>query len=137
MSFLARLFGSAAAEPINAIANIVDSVYTSEGEKLDKETMLARVGMQPRLVTLEIAKVEAQHRSIFVAGARPFILWVCGAGIAYGFVIRDLLAWGLRIFAPEVEAPPELALEAIMGLTTSVLGLGAFRTVEKLAGRTK
>ena len=40
---------------------------------------------------LEINKAEAQHKSIFVAGWRPFIGWVCGFDLAYNFVLRDLL----------------------------------------------
>jgi len=43
----------------------------------------------------EINKVEAQHRTIFVAGWRPFIGWVCGVALAYNFVLRDLLIWFL------------------------------------------
>ena len=39
---------------------------------------------------LEINKAEAQSRSIFVAGWRPFIGWVCGVALAYNFIIRDL-----------------------------------------------
>ncbi len=37
----------------------------------------------------EINKIEAQHRTIFVAGWRPFIGWVCGVALAYNFILRD------------------------------------------------
>ena len=30
----------------------------------------------------QINEIQAHHRSIFVAGARPFILWVCGFALA-------------------------------------------------------
>ena len=41
----------------------------------------------------EINKIEAQHRSVFVSGWRPFTGWVCAFALAYNFVIRDLLIW--------------------------------------------
>ncbi|NQV36263.1 MAG: hypothetical protein HQ515_26460, partial [Phycisphaeraceae bacterium] len=34
--------------------------------------------MAPSLAQIELNKIEAGHRSIFVAGWRPFIGWVCG-----------------------------------------------------------
>ena len=37
-----------------------------------------------------INEMEAKHRTIFVAGWRPFIGWVCGVALAYNFVLRDL-----------------------------------------------
>ena len=39
---------------------------------------------------IEINKVEAGHKSIFVAGWRPFVGWTCGIALAYNFVLRPL-----------------------------------------------
>ena len=38
----------------------------------------------------KINEIEAGHRTVFVAGWRPFIGWVCGVALAYNFAIRDL-----------------------------------------------
>lgn len=75
----------------------------------------------------EINKVEAQHRTIFVAGWRPFIGWVCGVALAYNFVLRDLLIW---IIGPE-QVPPALQMEHLMTVLIGMLGLGGMRTFEK------
>jgi hypothetical protein len=75
----------------------------------------------------EINKVEAQHRTIFVAGWRPFIGWVCGVALAYNFVLRDLLIW---IVGPE-QVPPALQMEHLMTVLIGMLGLGGMRTFEK------
>ena len=42
---------------------------------------------------LEINKQEATHASIFVAGWRPFIGWVCGTALVWNFIIQPLLLW--------------------------------------------
>ena len=39
---------------------------------------------------LEINKAEAQHKSLFVAGWRPFIGWTCGIALAWHFVLAPL-----------------------------------------------
>ena len=36
---------------------------------------------------LEINKEQAKHSSIFVAGARPFIMWVCGFALLWQFLL--------------------------------------------------
>lgn len=34
---------------------------------------------------------QAQHHSLFVAGARAFIMWGCGFSVVWQFVVRPLL----------------------------------------------
>ena len=48
-----------------------------------------------KLIEMQTAinEMEAKHRTIFVAGWRPFIGWVCGIALAYNFIIRDMLVW--------------------------------------------
>ena len=55
--------------------------------KLQQSGELAQITGQ-----LEINKAEAQHSSVFVAGWRPFIGWVCGSALAYQYLIRPLVA---------------------------------------------
>ena len=86
---------------------------------------------QPHLLQAEINKLEAQHRSLFVAGWRPAIGWTCAVGLTFPFIINPLLQWYSG------KPGPELPLEALTTLIVSLLGLGGLRTVEKLTGRTK
>lgn len=76
----------------------------------------------------EINKMEAQHRTVFVAGWRPAIGWVCAFALAYNFVIRDLLVW----YMGAETAPPALQMEHLMTVLIGMLGLGGMRTFEKL-----
>ena len=88
-----------------------------------------------RLIELqsEINKLEAQHRSTFVAGWRPFIGWICGFALAYNFIIRDLAIWAFGI--ESVHAP--LQMEHLMTVLLGMLGLGGMRTFEKLKDKTR
>lgn len=127
MGWLSKLFSVGAAEPINAVGNVFDGLFTSDEERLTLETVKQRLEQKPALVQAEIMKVQAQHRSTFVAGARPFLMWVCGIGFLVAFVVNPLLQW----LMPEAGSP-ELPLEAMMELTLAMLGLAGLRTVEKL-----
>ena len=96
-----------------------------KGKEIDPQKLIELQG--------EINKIEAQHRTIFVAGWRPFIGWVCGFALAYNFVLRDMLIW----YFGEVSAPPALQMEHLMTVLVGMLGLGGMRTFEKLKDRTK
>ena len=133
MGWIAKLLGGdSVVEPIVAVGNIIDQVFTSDEEREQAKNIKMKLAMQPALVQAEITKVQAQHRSTFVAGARPFLMWVCGLGFLFAFFINPMLQW----LAPEAGSP-ELPLEAMMELTLAMLGLAGLRTVEKLKGVSK
>jgi len=81
----------------------------------------------------KINEIEAGHRTVFVAGWRPFIGWVCGVALAYNFVIRDLFIW----ITKTTDAPPALQMEHLMTVLLGMLGLGGLRTFEKIKDKTK
>lgn len=91
---------------------------------------------------LEINKQEAQHGSIFVAGWRPFIGWVCGAALVWNFIIQPLLlwiAWMMPDLGIDMSTAPKLDSGELMTVLLGMLGLGGLRTYEKRLGvsRTK
>jgi len=81
----------------------------------------------------KINEIEAGHRTVFVAGWRPFIGWVCGVALAYNFVIRDLFIW----ITKTADAPPALQMEHLMTVLLGMLGLGGLRTFEKVKNKVK
>jgi len=96
-----------------------------KGKELDPNQLLE--------IQTKINEIEAQHRTVFVAGWRPFIGWVCGVALAYNFVIRDLFIWAIK---PEV-VPPALQMEHLMTVLLGMLGLGGLRTYEKIKDKIK
>jgi len=90
-----------------------------KGKEIDPQTLIE--------LQAQINEQEAKHRTIFVAGWRPFIGWVCGFALAYNFVLRDLLVWYFGVES----APPALQMEHLMTVLIGMLGLGGMRTFEK------
>lgn len=81
----------------------------------------------------DINRTEAQHASIFVAGWRPFIGWICGGALAFQYILRPFIVWGVDIWAPGTPVPP--SLDAMMWeLMFGMLGMGGLRSAEKLKG---
>jgi len=137
MNILGKIFGDTAKGALEGVGGILDNVFTSKEEKLSHKEVMARIAQKPKLVNQEINKIEAQHRSIFVAGWRPFIGWVCGSALAYNYIFRDLLTWIITITEATSTMPPALQMNHLMTILTGMLGLAGYRTVEKLKGRAK
>ena len=87
---LNKIFGSIAGGGIvsaaEGVANIIDQFVETDDEKRAAELIKAKLMMQPSLAQVELNKIEAGHRSIFVAGWRPFIGWVCGFALLWHFI---------------------------------------------------
>jgi len=82
---------------------------------------------------MAINKVEASSKSLFVAGARPSILWVGSFALAYNFVIAPLLHSAFIIY--DINFPlPSFDASELMTLVTAMLGIGGYRTYEKAKG---
>lgn len=88
---------------------------------------LAKIDM----AQLEVNKVEAASRSVFVAGWRPFIGWSCGAAMCLNFIIFPLASFVLAQTGYLVELP-KLDMAEMMPVLMGLLGLGGLRTVEKI-----
>ena len=135
---LDKLIGRGIISAAEGVANIIDRFVETDEEKQAAEIIKAKMMMQPSLAQIELNKIEAGHRSIFVAGWRPFIGWVCGFALLWHFILFDMLTWVAVNFFPHVTAVPELTgTETLVTVLLSLLGLGAMRTVEKFGGKAK
>ena len=104
------------------------------GLALDIREAIKGKEMDPqRLIELqaEINKVEAQNRSMFVAGWRPFIGWICGLAFGFHYIVMPLLLAYTDI------KPVEFDTNSLFTVLMGMLGLGGLRTYEKLKDKTK
>ena len=85
------------------------------------------------LAQLDINKQEAAHRSLFVAGWRPFIGWTCGVALAWTYVGAPILQFTLAQTGYLMDLP-SLDMSQMMPVLMGMLGLGGLRTFEKFKG---
>ena len=131
MSWLKSLFGGSSVDPVSAVFKGLDSLVTSDEEREQLELLKIKALQEPGKLQVELNKIEAAHRSRFVAGWRPAIGWVCAVGLLFPFIINPLLQWFTD------KPGPQLPLDALLELVLAMLGLGALRTIEKLKGKSK
>ena len=72
---------------------------------------------------LEVNKVEAAHKSLFVSGWRPAVGWCCCIALMYSTIVAPIL--GIWFTVPPVDS--SLLTTVLLGM----LGLGGLRTIEK------
>ena len=119
---------------IDAVKDIVSEVVVDKDKKREIDLEITKIGdaaeqrlHEQMIAQTEINKVEAASGSVFVAGWRPAVGWVCAAGLAAQVILLPLVD---RIFGWNMEFDTELLILTMSGM----LGIGAMRTVEKIKG---
>ena len=122
MSILGSIIGPATA--------LLDKVIEDKDEKnriaFELSTLAERHAQELAKGQLDVNKVEDASKSLFVAGWRPCIGWVCALGLFYNTILSNIL--GIWVEVPEIDTT--LLVPVMMGM----LGIGAMRTVEKVKG---
>lgn len=131
---LIGVVGRAAESLFGAIDKLVPDRDLAQKLQREAEQTLASLN----LAQIEVNAEEARHRSLFVAGWRPFIGWVCGAALAWEFVVAPLAGWGLTLAGLElVYSVPDVASGKLFELVLAMLGMAGLRTYEKQRGVTR
>jgi hypothetical protein len=95
------------------------------------QTKLLDMQSQQLAAQSDVNKIEAAHKSVFVAGWRPFVGWVCGAGLAWEFVLAPIVAWTAALCG-YTGTLPEIASEHLFELVLAMLGMAGWRTLDKI-----
>lgn len=89
---------------------------------------------QETAIALEQSKtnqIEAQSSSLLKSGWRPMTGWVCVSALGYQMVIRPLVEWISINYA--WMPPPSLELDTLLTLLFALLGLGGYRSYERVS----
>lgn len=132
---------------VEAVGKIADDLFTSDKERLDAQIELQKLGIEEQKIDaglaqgqLDVNKTEASHSSVWVSGWRPAVGWTCVAGLAYNFLAHPFLLWAWALLQANgwvpvgLTPPPSVDVEALLVLLGGVLGLGVYRTAEKVKG---
>lgn len=82
------------------------------------------------LEQIRLTSIEASSDSLFKSGWRPGVGWTCVFGLCYQLVLNPLLTFISAIFGGP--AAPSLDIETLLAILAAILGIGHFRTREKL-----
>ena len=111
-------------QPITSLLDkVIEDKDTKNNIAFELATMAERHAQELAKGQLEVNKVEAAHKSLFVSGWRPAIGWICGLALLYSTILAPIL--GIWFTVPPVDS--SLLNSVLMGM----LGLGAMRSYEK------
>lgn len=123
---------------IGPVTGLLDKFIEDKDQKAalahEIATMAERHAQERAMAQVETNKVEAAHRSIFVAGWRPFIGWTCGISLAWHFVLSPVVVFVTAWIGIEMPDLPTFDMDSLMTVLLGMLGLGGLRTFEKHKG---
>ena len=120
-------------DAVAAGLKVIDKFIPDPQEKIKAEEALRRDLQAWDKGQTDINIEEAKHSSIFVSGWRPALGWTCTFAFAFIYVFGPLVTW-ISTMAGNPIPLPSFNVEALMGLTLGMLGLGGLRTFEKVKG---
>ena len=122
---------------IGPVSGLLDKFIEDKDQKnaiaFQLSTMAERHAQELAKAQIAVNQKEAAHKSLFVAGWRPAVGWVCVLGMASNFMVIPLANFALAL-AESTIVVPILDLTQMMPVLMGMLGLGAMRTVEKAKG---
>ena len=114
---------------INPISTLLDKFIPDADEKAklahEIATMAQKQAHESSIAQVRVNEKEAQHRSIFIAGWRPFVGWTCGIALFYHFIVQPILVFFMDKPAPSFD------MSTLSTILMGMLGLGGLRTFEK------
>ena len=121
-----RLFPDPAAKAA-AQLELLRMEQTGALAQLAAETDLAKLQIQTNIE-------EAKSTNWWVAGWRPAIGWVCGAGLAYAALVEPFARFAAKVWFGYTGDFPVIDTDLTLQILMGMLGLGAMRSVEKIKG---
>ena len=122
---------------IGPVAGLLDKFIEDKDTKNalahEISTMAERHAQELAKGQLEVNKVEAASKSMFVAGWRPAVGWVCVLGMASNYILIPFANFGFALAASDIVVPL-IDTSTMMPVLMGMLGLGAMRSVEKVQG---
>ena len=126
---------------IGPVAGLLDKFIPDADQKAklahEIATMAEKHAHEAAMAQVEVNKAEAQHRSVFVAGWRPFLGWCLSFAMAWHFVLAPVTMFVCTYAGVEIPELPVFDMDSLMTVLLGMLGLGGLRTVEKVRGITK
>lgn len=129
---------------IPVLGTVLDKIFPDASKAAEAKLELMKLAQSGELKVLEadlsialaqakINEAEAASPDAFRAGWRPMAGWVCSIGLCYTFLLHPMLAW--LSAAKGWPLPPRIDMDTLMGLLMGMLGLGGFRTFERIKGK--
>jgi len=122
---------------VTPVTGLLDKFIEDKDQKAalahEIATLADKQANEQAIAQIELNKVEAAHKSMFVAGWRPAVGWVCALAMLLNFILIPFINLGLEFAGLDLQLDL-IDMETMMPVLFGMLGLGGMRTAEKLKG---
>ena len=119
---------------ILGIGSVISTVMSVINKFIPDKDAQERIQAELIKAQIEVNQVEGTHESIFVAGWRPFIGWVCGIAFAYHYILLPIILL-ISAYNNITVQLPVFDMLTLLNVLGGMLGLGGLRTYEKIVDR--
>ena len=131
LEFGKEIIGKFIPDPVEAAKATVELAQLD----LTKYTKTIEADIASDLAQVEVNKIEASSEDKFKSWWRPAVGWVCVIGLGYQFLLRPFAILGLTLGGISLDwSVLDLDIASLMTLLGGILGLGWYRTQEKMRG---
>lgn len=118
---------------VNKVLDLIPDANAREQAKAALETQILTIEADIIKSQNEVNKTAAQHSSVFVAGARPAVIWVGALALLWACVLQPMLAF-FAVWGGFAGTFPAIDIGPLMTIIVGVLGLGHYRSQDKKNG---
>lgn len=115
------------------LADLIPDSDAKEKALKDFQLQLLDYASKSDLAQIAVNNTEAASNDRFVSGWRPFIGWVCGIAFFYHFMLLPFFMYICAVTHQTIAAPA-FDMSSMNQVLFAMLGMSAFRTVEKFGG---
>lgn len=119
---------------IAPVTGILDKFIEDKDQKAalahEIATIADKQANEQAIAQIQLNSVEAAHQSLFVAGWRPAVGWVCALAMLLNFILIPFINLGME-FAGQDMRLDLIEMDTMMPVLLGMLGLGGMRSYEK------
>ncbi|CAB4198104.1 Holin of 3TMs, for gene-transfer release [uncultured Caudovirales phage] len=126
-------------------SKVIDKLWPDETQrdlaklellKMQQSGELSQLTADTALATAQINvnAEDAKSGSVFVSGARPFILWGCGFAMIYAAMLEPMMRFLAVVVFGYLGSFPVLDTTLTTQVLLGLLGLAGMRSVDKIKG---
>lgn len=122
---------------VETVGKVIDSVHTSEEEKLAAKNKLKEIEADLNKKQMDINLADAKSKATDIGGImqrswRPLIGMSCALAILWEYVLKQFIMFFLAAFSIEHDPLPALDMAVLMPLVMALLGMAGIRSFDKL-----
>ena len=119
---------------IEGVGKVAEHFVTTDKERMALELEARKIDQANDMAQISVNTEEAKSASLFVSGARPFIMWTCGFGLAYVSIVLPIAMFSAKVMFGYAGEFPQIDTTITMQVLFGMLGLSGMRTAEKFKG---